>query len=84
VFFFCVFGLTDRDKMNGVGWVLWSRNVHKMAIIKLFDFFFCAVCMAAILFEDVWSGGGDTRSSKSTQKKEIKNIYKTQELLIAV
>jgi hypothetical protein len=26
--------------MNGVGWVLWSRNVHKMAIIKLFDFFF--------------------------------------------
>jgi hypothetical protein len=46
--------------------------------------FFCAVCMAAILFEDVWSGGGDTRSSKSTQKKQIKNIYKTQELLIAV
>jgi hypothetical protein len=40
--------------------------------------------MAAILFEDVWSGGGDTRSSKSTQKKQIKNIYKTQELLIAV
>jgi hypothetical protein len=35
--------------------------------------------MAAILFEDVWSGGGDTRSSKSTpKKKQIKKIHKTQ------
>jgi hypothetical protein len=39
--------------------------------------------MAAILFEDVWSGGGDTRSSKSTpKKKQIKKIHKNKNYLL--